>query len=146
MNTTLHDRQLEEYYCTLCYAFFDLQQRVLTFSNSGLPYPLYCTDRQCGQIELPGVPLGSFPGVTYDEVAIPLKRGDLFVFCTDGIFEAMNAEGVEFGARRLSDVVQAHLDASARTIVDAIFAAVDEFTGAGPHADDMTAVAVKMTQ
>jgi sigma-B regulation protein RsbU (phosphoserine phosphatase) len=84
MNTTLHERQLEEYYCTLCYAFFDLQERTLTMSNSGLPYPLHCTDGECGQIELPGVPLGSFPGVTYDEVVVPLRRGDLFVFCTDG--------------------------------------------------------------
>jgi len=145
MNTTLHDRQLEEYYCTLCYAFFDLQQRVLTMSNSGLPYPLYCSGRECRQIELPGVPLGSFPGVTYDEVEISLQRDDLFVFCTDGIFEAMNPEGTEFGASRLSRVVSDHRDAPARAIVDAIFAAVEEFTGNGPHADDMTAVAVRIT-
>ena len=146
MNTTLHDRQLEEYYCTLCYAFFDLQQRVLTLSNSGLPYPLYCTDRECGQIELPGVPLGSFPGVTYDEVTIPLNRNDLLVFCTDGIFEAMNADGQEFGAARLRDIVHAQREASARTIVDAIFTAVEEFTGAEPQHDDQTAVAVKITK
>jgi phosphoserine phosphatase RsbU/P len=146
MNTTLHERQLEEYYCTLCYAFFDLHQRVLTLSNSGLPYPLYCTERECRQIELPGVPLGSFPGVTYDEVSIPLSRGDLLVFCTDGIFEAMNADGNEFGAARLRDVVHAHRDAFAREIVDAIFTAVEEFTGAAPQHDDQTAVAVKITR
>jgi sigma-B regulation protein RsbU (phosphoserine phosphatase) len=99
MNTTLHDRQLEEYYCTLCYAFFDLGERVLTLSNSGLPYPIRCTNDECGQVELPGVPLGSFPGISYDEVELPLNRGDLFVFCTDGIFEAINEEGTEFGAR-----------------------------------------------
>jgi len=146
MNTTLHERQLEEYYCTLCYAFFDLQQRALTLSNSGLPYPVYCTETECGQIELPGVPLGSFPGVTYDEVTIPLNRGDLFVFCTDGIFEAMNDDGTEFGAARLRDIVHQHRDAAARVIVDAIFTAVEEFTGAGPQNDDMTAVAVKITR
>src|SRR5499425_1223064 len=60
MNTILHDRQLEEYYCTLCYAFFDLNRRVVTLSNSGLPYPILCTGSECGEIELPGVPLGSF--------------------------------------------------------------------------------------
>jgi len=37
---------------------------------------------------LPGVPLGSFPGVTYDEATVPLQAGDVLVFCTDGIFEA----------------------------------------------------------
>src|SRR5437868_10796194 len=39
MNTILHERQLEEYYCTLCYAFFDFKRRSVTIANSGLPYP-----------------------------------------------------------------------------------------------------------
>jgi len=146
MNTILHERQLEEYYCTLCYAFFDFKQRVVTISNSGLPYPIHCTGDRCGQIELPGVPLGSFPGVTYDEVTLPLGAGDVFVFCTDGIFEASNEDGQEFGARRLIEVVHSHRGESARDIVDAIFDAVTSFQQAGPHADDMTAVAIKITE
>ena len=107
MNTILHERQLEEYFCTLCYAFFDFKAHTATLSNSGLPYPIHCTKDDCSQIELPGVPLGSFPGVTYDEVTLPLRKGDVFVFCSDGIFEAMNEEGdEEFGALRLCDVVR----------------------------------------
>jgi len=146
MNTILHERQLEEYYCTLCYAFFDFPNRLVTLSNSGLPYPIHCSVDTCGQIELPGVPLGSFPGVTYDEVTLPLRNGELLVFCTDGIFEATNDEGQEFGARRLCEVVEANRDQSARAIVDAIFDAVTAFAQAGPHNDDMTAVAVKITE
>ena len=145
MNTILHDRQLEEYFCTLCYAFFDFKRRNVTMSNSGLPYPVRCTDDECGQIELPGVPLGSFSGVTYDEVTLPLRAGDVFVFCTDGIFEAASVDGKEFGAKRLCDVVQEHRKSTAREIVDAIFDAVILFRGTAPQADDMTAVAVKIT-
>ena len=73
MNTILNERQLEEYYCTLCYAVFDFKRRTVILANSGLPYPIRCsagTQRSDGepaagnvsQIELPGVPLGSFPG------------------------------------------------------------------------------------
>ena len=145
MNTILHDRQLEEYYCTLCYAFFDFKRRTVTLSNSGLPYPVRCSDQECGQIELPGVPLGSFSGVTYDEVTLPLRAGDLFVFCTDGIFEAANVEGKEYGAKRLCDVVGESRKATAREIVDAIFDSVILFRGTAPQGDDMTAVAVKIT-
>jgi len=145
MNTILHDRQLEEYYCTLCYAFFDFKRRTVTISNSGLPYPVRCSDDECGQIELPGVPLGAFSGVTYDEVTLPLRPGDVFVFCTDGIFEASSVEGKEFGAQRLCDVVRQHRKATAREIVDAIFDSVILFRGTAPQADDMTAVAVKIT-
>jgi sigma-B regulation protein RsbU (phosphoserine phosphatase) len=114
-------------------------------SNSGLPYPIRCSDEGCGQIELPGVPLGSFAGVTYDEATIPLNRGDVFVFCTDGIFETLNGENVEFGARRVCEIVREHRDQTARSIVDAIFDAASEFRGHAPQDDDMTAVAVKIT-
>jgi sigma-B regulation protein RsbU (phosphoserine phosphatase) len=146
MNTILHERHLAEYFCTLCYAFFDFKNRVLTMSNSGLPYPIRCTDDECGQIELPGVPLGSFAGVTYDEVTSPLQRGDVFVFCTDGIFETLNADNMEFGARRVCEVVRAHRHHTARAIVDAIFEATARFRGHAPQNDDMTAVAVKITE
>jgi sigma-B regulation protein RsbU (phosphoserine phosphatase) len=144
MNRILHERQLEEYYCTLCYAAFDMQTRVLTLSNSGLPYPIRSSGDACGQIVLPGVPLGSFPGVTYDEVSMPLNTGDVFVFCTDGIFEALNEHGTEFGARRLCEVVRANREKSARNIVDAIYEAVTAFRGNQPQNDDMTVVVVKV--
>ncbi len=145
MNTILHERQLEEYYCTLCYALFDFKRRVLTMSNSGLPYPIRWSGDDCGPIELPGVPLGSFPGVEYDEVNIPLLAGDVFVFCTDGVFEAVNEDGKEFGASRVTEIVRTSRGDSARHIVDAIFDAVVTFRGAAHQNDDMTAVAVKIT-
>ena len=145
MNTTLHERQLEEYYCTLCYAMFDLKRQKLTMSNSGLPYPIRCSATGCGQIEIPGVPLGSFPGVDYDEVTVQLQPGDVVVFCTDGIFETVDERGAEFGPRRVCDVVKAHRHEAARVIVDAIFDAAHGFRGQAPQYDDMTAVVVKIT-
>ena len=145
VNTILHQRQLEEYYCTMCYAVFDLKRRTMTMSNSGLPYPIKCTADECRQIELAGVPLGSFPGTTYDEISFALRAGDLFVFCSDGVFEAMNGAGQEFTAERLLEVVARTRELSAQQIVDAIFAAVAQWRGDEPPNDDMTAVAVKIT-
>ena len=118
----------------------------MTFSNSGLRYTIGCGEEGCGQIELHGVPLGSFAGVTYDEVAIPLHQGDVFLFCTDGIFETMSLEKDEFGARRVCEIVRAHRQETARAIVDAVFEATIRFRGHAPQDDDMTAVAVKITE
>jgi sigma-B regulation protein RsbU (phosphoserine phosphatase) len=145
INTILHQRQLEEYYCTLCYTIFDLKRRTLTLANSGLPYPIHCTADSCAQIALPGVPLGSFLGSTYDELTVPLKAGELYVFCTDGIFEAFDNAGREFGVERLIRTVERYRLASAREIVDAIADAVREFRGAAPQSDDMTALVVRVT-
>ncbi len=145
INIILHQRQLEEYYATLCYAVFDLKRRHVTLSNSGLPYPVRCTGDACGQIELPGVPLGSFFASTYDEVTLPLHKGDLLVFCTDGVSEAMTVDGREFGSERLVAVVAANRERRAKEIVDAIAKAVEEFReGAAPN-DDTTILVVKIT-
>ena len=143
-NTILHERQLEEYYCTLCYALFDFKRRTLTLANSGLPYPIRCSGDSVSQIELPGVPLGSFAGSSYDELSFDLSAGDVFVFCTDGVFEANDALGREFGAERLLEVVADVRSRPAREIVDTIFAAVQDFRGDTPPNDDMTAVALKV--
>jgi sigma-B regulation protein RsbU (phosphoserine phosphatase) len=145
VNTILQQRQLEEYYCTLCYAIFDLKRRSMTLANSGLPYPIRRTAAGCEQIVLPGVPLGSFPGSTYDEQTFPLAAGDVFVFCTDGVFEAMNESGQEFTAERLIQVVREWGDHPPATLVEQIFAAVAEWRGDTPANDDMTAVAVRIT-
>jgi sigma-B regulation protein RsbU (phosphoserine phosphatase) len=144
MNTTLHERQLEEYYCTLCYALFDFTRAAVTLSNSGLPYPIRCSGNTCGQVELPGVPLGSFAGVSYDELELPLRKDDVFVFCTDGVYETLNERGVEFGSTRTCEIVAANRHLSARGIVDAIFQAVVDFRGGRTQDDDMTTVAVKI--
>jgi phosphoserine phosphatase RsbU/P len=153
MNTILNERQLESYYCTLCYAVFDLKRRHVVLANSGLPYPIRLrkTDRPLDadgapqSIELAGVPLGSFPGSTYDELSLDLQAGDLFVFCSDGVFEANDLLLREFGSARLMKVLEEVRDRSAKEIVDAIFAAVEEFRGEAHPNDDMTAVAVKIT-
>jgi sigma-B regulation protein RsbU (phosphoserine phosphatase) len=146
INTILHERQLEEYYCTLCYALFDLKRHTVTMANSGVPYPVRVSGEICEQIELPGVPLGSFFGVTYDEVTLPLANGDLFVFCSDGVSEAMTREGEEFGAERLLEVVRRTRHETAREIVQAIAAAVDDHRAGFPSNDDTTIVALKISQ
>jgi sigma-B regulation protein RsbU (phosphoserine phosphatase) len=149
MNTILYERQLEEYYCTLLYGIFDFKRRTLTMANAGLPYPIRKrgghAPKPAAQIELPGVPLGSFSGSNYDEVVLDLKIGDLFVFFTDGITEAMDPLMREFGVERLLQIVDAEHQRPAREIVDMIFTAVQEFRGDTPPNDDMTAVVMKIT-
>jgi phosphoserine phosphatase RsbU/P len=144
VNTILHQRQLEEYYCTLCYAIFDLKRRIVTLANSGLPYPVRASAEGVSQIELPGVPLGSFLGSSYDELTYALHTGDLFVFCSDGVSEAMTVNGEEFGSARLIEIVERSRELPPRALVDAIFDAVEIFRDGFPPNDDMTAVAVKI--
>lgn len=145
INSILRERRLEEYYCTLCYALFDLKRRTLTIANSGLPYPLHLHTGEIQPIELPGVPLGSFPETVYEQRQLALTAGDLFVFYTDGIVEATDPEGREFTESRLRAVIDAHRTRPAQQIADAVFEAIDRFRGEAARTDDMTLVVVKIT-
>ncbi len=145
INTILHERQLEEYYCALCYATFDLKRRNVTLANSGVPYPIRVTGDACTRVELPGVPLGSFFGVTYDEVTFPLSAGDIYVFSSDGVTEAMNARGEEFTSERLMEVVSRARDKTADGILQGITEAVAEHRGGEPPNDDSTVVVLRVT-
>ena len=145
INRILHERQLEEYYCTLCYAMFDLRRRQVTFANSGLPFPVRYNAGKAAQIPMPGVPLGSFAGSSYDEVTLDLEAGDVFVFCSDGIFEAFDEAGREFGAGGIIEVVERTHASDAKEIVGAIFGAMQAFRGDAEQTDDQTAVVVKIT-
>ena len=145
MNTILHERRLEEYYCTMCYVSIDQQSRVMTMANSGLPYPVFCDGEECRLEELAGLPLGSFDGSKYEERTFQLRQGDLWVFATDGIVDAHNRRGREFGTERLLSLVEGNRGRAAREIVDLIFEAVQEFQGAARTHDDMTVVALRVT-
>ena len=145
INTILHERQLEEYFCALCYTSFDLKRRTVTMANSGAPYPIRISEDVCSRIELPGVPLGSFFGVSYDEVTFPLFVGDVYVFYSDGVTEAMNAAGEEFSAERLLEVVAGARDQPASDIVARVAAAIDQHRGGTPPNDDSTIVVLRIT-
>jgi sigma-B regulation protein RsbU (phosphoserine phosphatase) len=144
INTILHERQLEEYYCTLCYTVFDFKRKTVTVANSGLPYPVRVSGETSGFIELPGVPLGSFIGTEYDEVSYPLHPGDVFVFCSDGVSEAMNERHQEFTPERLLEVVTGARPLPAGQIVQRIVSAVAEHRAGFPPNDDMTVVAIRI--
>ena len=145
LNRILHERGLEEYYCTLCYAVFDLKRRTVTLANSGLPYPVRVTGESAGQIDLPGLPLGSFGASTYDEIGFDLNAGDVFIFCSDGISETFNESGAEFGSSRVVATAQENREKSATDIVGAVFGAMQAFRGHAPQTDDQTVVVVKVT-
>ena len=146
MNRILHERNLEEYYCTLCYAMFEFKKQTVTFANSGLPYPIRCSGGKAAQIDMPGVPLGSFGTSTYDDVVVPLVTGDVFVLCSDGISEAFDEAGKDFGPARVIEVVEKNCQRTAKEIVGEIFGAVTLFCGDAEQSDDRTVVVVKINR
>ena len=73
-----------------------------------------------------------------------LEPGDLLLLLTDGIVEARAPDGTLFGAQRAVDIVRVYRRDPAARIVENLYQAVRAFTHAGPQADDITAIVVKV--
>ena len=84
--------------------------------------------------------LGLMPGAEFEQGSVRLDAGDHLILYSDGVVEATDASGEEFGEERLLAVVQAHSEKPAEVLRDAILCAVDAFTGTAPQQDDRTLV------
>jgi sigma-B regulation protein RsbU (phosphoserine phosphatase) len=145
VNRTLRKRGAEGFYCTVAFAVFDFPQRRMVLANSGLPYPLVyrAGERRVETIDLPGLPMGTFDGATYEERVVPLSPGDVVVFYTDGLTEA-HAESDDYGTERLSEQLSAAAAGTATEIGERILESVDAFLGEAPRSDDLTLIVVKV--
>jgi sigma-B regulation protein RsbU (phosphoserine phosphatase) len=90
-----------------------------------------------------GIALGLINPVNLDDHAIKLEEGDVLVLYTDGVTDALNAKGEEFGLERLEACVQQHMRREAGEIVQAIQDSISQFVGGEPPFDDLTLVVAK---
>jgi phosphoserine phosphatase RsbU/P len=131
-------------FVTLFYAELDPQTGSLSFINAGHNPPLIV--HAAGTVEnlsSGGLPLGIMPHSPYREGRTQLQPGDVMVIYSDGVSEAVNPQGEEFGTARLHSVVSLNIERSASGIRDRIESALTKFAQGMPAADDITLVIVK---
>ncbi len=146
MNQQMVMSTSSEKYATLFYAELDISTCVLHYANAGHNYPLLV--RSDGRVELldvGGPVIGAFPDIEYESASVNLNPNDLLFFFTDGLSEAMDAEGVEYGEGRIRQflVNQRHL--APQELLDEILADVRRHDPSSPPQDDTTIITMKMT-
>jgi sigma-B regulation protein RsbU (phosphoserine phosphatase) len=144
VNRALNQRRLDASYVVICCALWEDEKKIMRVANSGLPRPIYCRNGHAHMIESAGLPLGMFEEASYDETTIHAASGDVFVFLSDGLIDASNDRDEQFGRSRIEHVIAHHANQSAQEIVDALFAATNEFAGDCPVFDDQTVVVLKV--
>ena len=91
-----------------------------------------------------GAPLGLLPpGLPYGETSDALRPGDALVLYSDGVTDAQDAAGEEFGEARLHDVLHDAAGEPARVVIDRVFEAVEALVAGTPQFDDMTMLVVR---
>jgi serine phosphatase RsbU (regulator of sigma subunit) len=131
-------------FVTLFYAELDPKDGDLAFLNAGHNPPLIVhAGGTMEQLAAGGLPLGIMANADFREGRTQLHPGDVLVIYSDGVSEATNPSGEEFGPTRLYEVVARNLDASAGGIRDRIESALTKFCQGTPAADDITLVICK---
>jgi len=132
------------------YFVADTTARVATYSTAGHPSP-YHIRRHVGHIsrlncpQPRGAALGAIPNEEFTGGHCRLIPDDVFLFYTDGVYEAFNKDREEFGIARMEKAIRKCMYGSAREIVDGLMHEVDVFVGEEPMADDVCIIAVEVT-
>lgn len=130
----------EDRFVTAFFAQIDRSSRKLVCANAGHPRPLHfhSRDRRCSGIGLAGLPLGISEEATYEESVVEISPGDRLVLYTDGVIECKNADGENFGSRRLGETITASAGLDAGGLLRRIDGAIDAHRGPVVPDDDFT--------
>ena len=140
LNHQLYESTPPEKYATLFLGIYDGRSHQLTYSNGGhLPPILIGKDGAIRRLEAGGTVVGLFDNMTYDEGAVEMHPGEIFLAYSDGVTEPENDFG-EFGEQRLIDLVRENRDLSLPQISQIVTMAVDTWIGDKEQPDDVTLV------
>jgi sigma-B regulation protein RsbU (phosphoserine phosphatase) len=145
VNAQLNCAAGDSLFVTLFLAEIDPHRRALRWTGAGHDGRLYRADGERVKLPSTGMPLGLMDPIEMDpEPGEQLRPGDVLVLFTDGLTEAMNPAGEQFGTDRLRAVVSGAVAQPAAEIVARVFAAVDAHLAGGIPLDDMTLVVAKV--
>ena len=119
----------------------------MVISSAGMPFTCIYrrNDRSVTEIPLTGMPLGSFPGFTYQSETIGISKGDTFLFYSDGLSECFNPNGEIFDESRIKSLFgKAAANKNPDTIIKELTDAATEWMGGRQPHDDMTLVVMKI--
>jgi serine phosphatase RsbU (regulator of sigma subunit) len=145
LNNGIHSVSDGDRYVTLLLADIDALSRSLRYVNCGHnPALLFRGNtRDVLRMNSSCFPLGMFDNVSCEIDRADLTAGDLLVLYTDGITEAENSQGEEFGLERLSAVIRRDASLSAKELMDNIFQSAEDFCQGVGFSDDATVLIVK---
>jgi len=139
--------KFQHHYVTAAYVFVDIKKRTLTYAGAGHPPLLMWSGGSPGVRDVTenGLFLGKFDFATYSSVKLSLSAGDYGLLYTDGISEANNPEGVEFGSDRFRQFLADEKNRSANQLLDGLLKDLACWSARGEGEDlddDITIVAI----
>jgi len=143
-NKLLYRSTSSEKFATLFYGVLNADRHQLTYCNAGHDPPfLIIPGKTPLRLETGGIVLSIMEQYSYEEETVSLNPGDVLLVYSDGISEAMNCSGEQFGEEAIARIAQKNEGLGAENILYAVLDAARIHTGAVPQWDDMTIMIVK---
>lgn len=147
LNRLLFNSTHGEHYVTFFYAMFDIATQRLTYVNAGHNPPVYLqadNDSEFRQLTSGGLVAGAFEHAAYEQETVQMRPNDLLFLYTDGLTEALNVDGEEFGTGRMMETLKSIASLSADQIRDVVARRVKEWCAGMSLYDDLTFVVMKI--
>jgi sigma-B regulation protein RsbU (phosphoserine phosphatase) len=143
LNQHLYRSTAPDRFATFFYGVYDAQTRRLEYTNAGHPAPLCIAGKQVQLLSTGGTVLGLFDDRHYESQIIDVAPGSLLIAYSDGLTEAENPDGQEFGDKRVLDVALRLKQAPAGAVLQNLLEVVDRWTGPAEQSDDLTVIVAR---
>jgi phosphoserine phosphatase RsbU/P len=144
LNRVIHSNTASERFITFFYCVVDTRARKLFYANAGHCPPIVVRrDGTTVRLEEGGALLGPFPDWDYEQGQVELRSGDRILLFTDGVTEALDSQGADFGEDRLIELLRENRESSAAEVQERLIGALSEFSG-GSFNDDVTSIVLSV--
>jgi sigma-B regulation protein RsbU (phosphoserine phosphatase) len=151
VNRQIYPDIKEDMFISMAYLILDHVRGTVTLSRAGHDAPILFdhATRSATPVKPPGMVVGIDSGSVFDRItgdfALELKRDDCLLLYTDGVTEALDANGDEFGPERMIESVKASAPEGASAIISGLIDELRSFVGSQPQNDDITLIAIRKT-
>jgi len=151
VNRQLYPDIKEDMFISMAYLILDHARNGVTLARAGHDAPLLYkrASQTVTPLKPPGMVVGIDSGNVFDRITgdfpVPLERDDCLVLYTDGVTEALDTDGNEFGVERTIQSVRASADNGAQAIIARLIDDLRNFVGSHPQNDDITLIAIRKT-
>ena len=149
VNRQLFPDMKEDMFISMAYLVLDGAAGAISLARAGHDAPLLYTarDRKIAKVNPPGMALGVDAGTVFDRLTrnhtVNLEKDDCLVLYTDGVTEALDQNGMEFGMEKMTQAVQTSAPEGAPAIVKRLTDDLRNFSGAQPQNDDITLIVIR---
>ncbi len=151
VNRQLYPDIKEDMFISMAYVILDHVNGSIILARAGHDAPLVYrhADQSIAPLKPPGMAVGIDSGDVFDRITrdfpVQLERDDCLIFYTDGVTEALDAEGNEFGAERMIESIRTSAKNGAQAVITQLIEDLRRFVGSHPQNDDITLIAIRKT-